>query len=92
MSHLFELFPVVLAILVLFQCNSAYLNARRSSDRFIIILVSICSGLLIIAQLSWWSASILQGKLEDTWFANQIWTVFNSITMLVFLLMLKRPK
>jgi hypothetical protein len=41
---------------------------------------------MIIAQTSWYTTSVIMGKLEDTGFANALWTIFNSLTMILIIL------
>lgn len=89
-DHIFELIPVFLAIVALVGCSQAYDHVRRKHDKVAMLLIGMSASLLIIAQLTWWSTSVIQGKLESTWFDNQIWTIFNSITMISFIVQTKR--
>jgi hypothetical protein len=42
---------------------------------------------LVVAQSSWWVSYAILGQLEATWFANVMWTVFNSMSMTTLILM-----
>lgn len=84
-QYLFEALPVLLAIVSAVFCSIKYTQARRHRDRFGLIGAVIASILLAIAQTSWWVAALIEKRLEDTIFANYVWTVFNTIVMLVFI-------
>jgi phosphotransferase system glucose/maltose/N-acetylglucosamine-specific IIC component len=93
-QHIFEALPVLLAILAAVSCSKKYTQVRHHRDRAGLIGAVIASILLTIAQTSWWVASLVEGRLEDTIFANYVWTVFNTIVMLVFINMgvSRKPK
>ncbi len=84
-QYVFEALPVLLSILAAVFCSRKYTQERRSQDRFGLIGAVVASILLTIAQTSWWVASLVEKRLEDTIFANYVWTVFNTIVMLVFI-------
>ena len=84
-QHVFEAFPVLLAIFAAVFCSRKYAHEQCHRDRFGLIGAVIASILLTIAQTSWWVASLEEKRLEDTIFANYVWTVFNTIVMLVFI-------
>lgn len=92
-QYVFEALPVLLAIFAVVFCSRKYTQERHYRDRFGLIGAVIASILLTIAQTSWWVAS-LEERLEDTIFANYVWTVFNTIVMLVFINMgiSRKPK
>jgi uncharacterized membrane protein len=83
--YVFEALPVLLAIFAAVFCSRKYTQERRYRDRFGLIGAVIASILLTIAQTSWWVAALIEHRLEDTIFANYVWTVFNTIVMLVFI-------
>lgn len=93
-QYVFEALPVLLAIFAAVFCSRKYTQERRYRDRLGLIGAVIASILLTIAQTSWWVASLIEGRLEDTIFANYVWTVFNTIVMLVFINMgaSRKPK
>ena len=84
-QYLFEALPVLLAIVSAVFCSRKYTQERRYRDRFGLIGAVIASILLTIAQTSWWVAVLIEKRLEDTILANYVWTVFNTIVMLVFI-------
>ena len=84
-QYLFEALPVLLAIFAAVFCSRKYTQARRHRDRLGLIGAVIASILLTIAQTSWWVAALIEKRLEDAIFANYVWTVFNTIVMLVFI-------
>ena len=93
-QHVFEALPVLLAIFAAVFCSRKYTQERHHRDRFGLIGAVIASILLTIAQTSWWVASLVEKRLEDTMFANYVWTVFNTIVMLIFINMCasRKPK
>ena len=84
-QYVFEALPVLLAIFAAVFCSRKYTQERRHRDKVGLIGAVIASILLAIAQTSWWVASLVEKRLEDTIFANYVWTVFNTIVMLVFI-------
>ena len=84
-QYVFEALPVLLAIVSAVFCSIKYTQERRHRDRLGLIGAVIASILLTIAQTSWWVAALIEKRLEDAIFANCVWTVFNTIVMLVFI-------
>lgn len=80
----FDLIPVVLAIGVMFQLGTIKITQTDYVGRLINYLISISCMVLIIAQLSWSFSNYIQHDLQGTWFANHLWFVFNSLTMIIF--------
>jgi hypothetical protein len=87
LTTIFELLPVGLAVIAAVRCSTRYSMRIRKVDRLTLILAVLNSLLLIFAQTSWWSTYVLLGSLQGTEFANVVWTVFNSLTMIVFILL-----
>ena len=84
-QYVFEALPVLLAIFAAVFCSRRYSQERRHRDKVGLIGAVVASILLAIAQTSWWVASLVEKRLEDTIFANYVWTVFNTIVMLIFI-------
>lgn len=84
--ELLEFLPIALAVLGIVLTAIRMKNLRRKTDIVVSVLSVIGSMLLIVAQTSWWEAAVIQGKLEDTWFANQIWLIFNTVMMLIIVI------
>ena len=93
-QYVFEALPVLLAIFAAVFCSKRYAQERRYRDRIGLVGAVFASILLTIAQTSWWVASLVEKRLEDTIFANYVWTMFNTIVMLVFINMgvSRKPK
>lgn len=89
LKHIFEILPVVLACFSAVTCSIRYSTDRRKHDRIAMILATVCSVMLIVAQTSWWTTSLVEHSLQGTVFANAIWTLFNSLTMLTFIVIAK---
>ena len=90
LKSMFELLPVALAVLVIASCALRFQAVPEG--RLTMGLAMLAATLLIVAQTSWWTSSVLSGDFKGTWFANAIWTIFNTLVMLVFLLMSRRRK
>lgn len=84
MLYWFELVPVVLAVIACVMCSLRYPSERRSRDRVALLLGSLCSMFLIVAQTSWWS-SLRSGDTTNTWWANYVLAVFHTLTMCAFI-------
>lgn len=87
LNYIIESIPVCLAIYSAVLCAHRYAQDRRRAYRQVLLLGVICSLLLIIAQTSWIISALVNSSLTGTWFANSIWTFFNSLTMLAFILL-----
>jgi hypothetical protein len=87
MQKIFEATPILLACYAALICAKQYFNDRRKDHKRVMLLGIICSLLLIIAQTSWYVTYVVQGNLLGTVFSDQLWTVFNSLTMLAFILL-----
>lgn len=86
MLSYFELLPIILAIVSIFISSKAYLIARRKTDKLRLILSIIAAIVMIIAQTSWYTTSVLMGQIQDTSFANHLWTLFNTLAMIILIL------
>ncbi len=86
-ADIFELVPVGLALVAAVLCSMRAREAKTRQYRLSLMLGVVCAVLLIVAQTSWWGTYIVQGHLEGTWLANIIWTVFNSLVMVAFILL-----
>lgn len=47
---------------------------------------TIAALLLIVAQTSWWVSYMIEGNLLGTNFANNIWAIFNSLSMICLIM------
>lgn len=87
MKHIIESIPILLAVYAAIVCARQYMVDRRKHHKRVLLIGVVSSLLLIIAQTSWYVTYVVQGNLAGTWFADQIWTAFNSLTMLAFILL-----
>ena len=85
--HFFQLLPIILAVIAGVSCSIRFARDRRKHDRWAMVLAVISSVLLIVAQTSWWATYVLDGNLLGTVFANNVWTVFNSLVMICLIMM-----
>lgn len=81
-----ELLPIVLAVISIFVSAKAYLKARRKTDKLRLILSIVTAMIMIIAQTSWYTTSILLHRIEDSTFANYLWTIFNTLAMIILIM------
>jgi hypothetical protein len=81
----FEFLPVVLALAASVLCAQKYSDTRRKSERLVCLLGTICAVMLMFAQTSWWSAYTYHGLGLGTDLANHVWSAFNSLTMVAFI-------
>ena len=87
MQYVFQLFPVILAVIAIFSCTKRYGREQRKPEKVTMILAVCAALLMIIAQLSWSWTFLVEGNLIGTWFANTIWTIFNGLVMTCFIYM-----
>jgi hypothetical protein len=59
---------------------------RRLRDKIINAMSIGSAVLLIVAQTSWYTTSVILNRLEDTVYINTVWTVFNSLVMVLIIL------
>ena len=86
-----EFTPIVFAMIAIIVSALKINNIRRKSDFIVCILSIVGPILLIVAQTSWWVTAVIENNLLGTWFANQVWTVFNTM-MMVLIIILNRPR
>ena len=84
-----ELLPILLAILTALAC-SIRATLEKGRLRYFFIISTVASILLIVAQTSWWNSIVfdsaaLGGFIDDN-FANYIWTLFNTLVMISYLI------
>lgn len=87
-----DLIPVFLAVVAIITLSKSHNKFKRTIDKFIAILASIAASVMLVAQLSWWSSNILENRLVDLSFANYLWTIFNALTMVVFILFSRKQE
>ena len=85
MANLIELLPIILGIIAIIINSLSVVNYRRKSDRIRSVLSILASILLIIAQTSWYVSNIIMGLPYDISWADNIWTVFNTLVMIIFI-------
>ena len=86
MIGIVELFPIGLALIAIFTSSIMYRKTRRKYDKVRTIFGIIAASIMIVAQTSWYTTSVIMDNLEDTVFANTLWTIFNSLTMILIIL------
>lgn len=86
MLAILELLPIALAIVAIFSASLMFKNTRRKHDRIRCIVGIVAAIVMIVAQTSWFTTYVLMGNLEDTSFANALWTIFNTLSMILVIL------
>lgn len=85
MFNLLEGVPIILAVLAIFACALRLKFDRRSDFQTVMVMCMFAATLMLTAQTSWWQTRF-SGSVDGELWANQIWTVFNSLTMVIFIL------
>ena len=85
MANFTELLPIILGIVAIIINSLSVMRYRRKSDRIRAVLSIISSILLIIAQTSWYVSNTIMGLPYDILWADNIWTVFNALVMIIFI-------
>lgn len=84
---IFDLLPVILAVVAIILMSRRYDLVRRRRDKVVLFLSTVAASIMIVAQLSWWSTYVLKSEMFDFTFANVLWTIFNTLVMIVFIIM-----
>ena len=82
LSLIFEFIPVVLAIIAI---PELLLSLNRGRQKTLVLTAVLCCILLIIAQTGWTQA-LLSNNEHTANFIDKLWTVFNSLVMVTFIL------
>lgn len=85
-NAIIEFIPVGLAIVAIYFASGNLAHIRRTRDRVANVLGMVAAIILVVAQSSWYTSAVLEGNLEGTWFANQLWTIFNSLVMIMIII------
>lgn len=79
----FEMIPILLALTTVVICI-LLAHMKKDKLRGLYYFMAFTASLLLIAQSSWYNASVMGLATEDSWLANVIWTIFNTCTMICF--------
>jgi len=85
MLHLIQGIPIILAFCAIVVCGYRLRFEKRNDFRLVMVLCLVDAGLLLLAQTSWWQSHWRGDHLGEAW-ANEIWTVYNGLTMITFVL------
>lgn len=85
MANFTELLSIILGIVAIIINSLSVMRYGRKSDRIRAVLSIIASILLIIAQTSWYVSNTIMGLPYDILWADNIWTVFNALVMIIFI-------
>jgi len=86
LNYFFQIVPIILGVIAVLACSYRATKDRRRSDRIAMLLSMVASLIMIVAQTSWWVTYAIEGNLLGTVFANHLWTVFNSLVMIIFII------
>jgi hypothetical protein len=82
---IYEMLPIFLAIIVLGAAWRAIDVGERTNDHLFFVLAAFNAFLLILAQTSWmWS--VMVGERFGTVFADLVWSGFNTLVMVTYLM------
>lgn len=84
MRYFFESIPIVLAVVSIAVCTREALTSTND-ERMLPTLQLIASVMMLVAQFSWMWSFLVKGDQEGTDIANMLWTVFNGLTMFIFI-------
>lgn len=90
LRHVINGIPLFLALVALLSCSHRLLVERRSQRKILLALGIGGASLMLVAQSSWWY-TVFSGLTEGEVWANMVWTVFNGLAMVVFIMM-SRPR
>ena len=85
LAHIFELLPVVLAVIALISCGRRFTSTSHQQTRTLMLFGIICSIIMAIAQTTWWSYWTLQNQMVRPEYTAVLWTVFNTLSMVAFI-------
>lgn len=88
LNLLIEFVPVILAIIAIPSLVSTINYGRKKSVVFPAIISCV---LLIVAQTGWTQALLTHNSIAMTLF-DKIWTVFNSLVMITFIIWSKQTR
>lgn len=83
-ASILEFIPILLACVAIVTCSLKFGFARRKMDRILAVAGTIAATLLIIAQTSFWA--LMNNPGYSTFIPDAIWTVFNTLVMLILIL------
>lgn len=82
---IFEFTPIVLALVSIYFCTIKFSGTNRRIERIILCMGVLASVIMIVAQMSWFTTVVVQHNLIGSWFANKLWTIFNSLVMVILI-------
>ena len=85
-NSVIEFIPVGLAIVAIYFASSKVARFHTTREKVVNVLSVIAAIIMIAAQSSWYVSAVIEGNLAGTWFANQLWTIFNSLVMIIIII------
>lgn len=85
-NTIIEFIPVGLAIVAIFFASGNHDYFHTTRDKVVNVLSVIAAIILVVAQSSWYVSAVIDGNFAGTWFANQLWTIFNSLVMIIIII------
>lgn len=92
MKLLFEGIPVFLALFAILFCAKKAAIASDMRETRINLLKMLAAVIMIVAQLHWTWTYLIQGHPLSTGWVDSLWTVFNALVMIIFILSASRKK
>ena len=85
MLHLIQGIPIILAFMAIVVSGFRLRFEKRNDFRLVMVLCLVDAALLLLAQTSWWQSHWKGSLVGEAW-ANEIWTVYNGLTMIIFVI------
>lgn len=89
MRALFESLPILLAVLSIFYSARKVLITKCSKERKTFLLFILTAILLVLAQSSWAWSAVNNNTIGHLW-ADNVWTIFNSLVMYVHITLARK--
>lgn len=86
-----ELSPIIFAVIAILVIGSNFKHKHSNGEGVVSILSLVCAFLLIFAQSSWYVLAVVMDSLQDTLMSNIVWTIFNILTMVLLIVVNKKP-
>ena len=86
-----ELSPIVVAAIAILVAGKNFRYKHSNGEGIVSVLSIVCAFLLIFAQSSWYVLAVVMQSLEDTLMSNIVWTIFNILTMVLLIVVNRKP-
>lgn len=85
-NTIIEFIPIGLSMVAIYFASGNHDQFHTTREKVVNVLGVIAAIILVVAQSSWYVSAVIEGNLKGTWFANQLWTIFNSLVMIMIII------